>query len=618
MKIKNEIEFNEIKYSLDIWTSETGNIGDEIGLDTETEEIHEGEVPELILGTVFNGKMAYIIYRENMKEFTQIHNLSTFYIMNAKFDIMVIEKITGLKLNQQIENGNIIDPGILFRLKGIAESGIVPAKYNLALLSEKILGIKLEKNIFDVEGLDVRTNFGQFMNSDKTIRYENIPDYYIEYAVKDSISSFFVTKKLIEDCENIMKEFRLSNEYGHLTHKIQIMGDYALGKIMLNGICVDLDYVKKIEKLLDDEKQKTVSDLKAFGYNTSIPGSTKIYDSIIRKIESEHNIIISETEKTKFKSQSADDLKKFAYIPFIKCFLVYKKNEQLLSTFIRKLDKEKIFAYYDLLKVTGRSSCSKPNLQNLPRSGKVRECFIPSPGNIFISIDYCQLELVALAQICYTNYKISVMRELINNDIDLHKWFASKIYDKPVNNISDEERRTAKACNFGFPGGMGITAFQRNLLIEHNIALKIERCAELKKIWLTAFPEMKKFIAEDKKQAVTLTGRLRSNMNYCDYKNTQFQGLAADGAKIALYNLTKNNYRTAAFVHDEAIIELPLNSDYSYEAERISEIMINSMRKVCPDVKVKTEYSIMDRWYKSAKAVFDENNKLVMWQPEKA
>jgi len=163
---------------------------------------------------------------------------------------------------------------------------------------------------------------------------------------------------------------------------------------------------------------------------------------------------------------------------------------------------------------------------------------------------------------------------------------------------------------------MGVTAFKRNMLLEYDVNLTIERCKELKDLWLKAFPEMQIFFSDDKKYAVTLSGRLRANAGYCDSKNTQFQGLAADGAKIALYNLTKKDYRIVAFVHDEVIIELSLKKDYTAEAEKISGIMINSMQKICPDVKVKTEYSIMERWYKNAKAVYDEFGNLTAWQSD--
>ena len=90
-----------------------------------------------------------------------------------------------------------------------------------------------------------------------------------------------------------------------------------------------------------------------------------------------------------------------------------------------------------------------------------------------------------------------------------------------------------------------------------------------------------------------------------------FQGLASDGAKLALYELNRAGYRVVAFIHDEVLVEVPERDDYREPAEDISRIMIAAMKQVCPDVEIRTEFAVMRRWDKAAKAVYDAQGRLI-------
>jgi len=115
--------------------------------------------------------------------------------------------------------------------------------------------------------------------------------------------------------------------------------------------------------------------------------------------------------------------------------------------------------------------------------------------------------------------------------------------------------------------------------------------------------------------------------------NSVFQGRAADGAKRAGWYIAKECYladpyrdgsgptplhgsRPVLFVHDEFILEVPVATAHAATA-RLSEVMIAGMREVVPDVKVGTEYAIAARWYKGAEAAYDENKRLIPWEPKK-
>ena len=108
---------------------------------------------------------------------------------------------------------------------------------------------------------------------------------------------------------------------------------------------------------------------------------------------------------------------------------------------------------------------------------------------------------------------------------------------------------------------------------------------------------MKSYLHGEDGYVMTRTGRIRGNTSFCAEKNTPFQGLAADGAKIALYNLMDAGFKIVGFVHDEIITEVPKNKikDLTKLQEKI---MIDSMRVVVPDVEVTVESTISDRYCK--------------------
>ncbi len=113
----------------------------------------------------------------------------------------------------------------------------------------------------------------------------------------------------------------------------------------------------------------------------------------------------------------------------------------------------------------------------------------------------------------------------------------------------------------------------------------------------------------------TLTGRLRANATFAARHNTMFQGLAADGAKLALWKLWRAGYRIANFIHDEIMIELPQNTNLALHAHIVRQLMIEAMREVVPDVEVDVQYVVSTRWAKNAELVFDDQGRMAVWKP---
>jgi DNA polymerase-1 len=318
--------------------------------------------------------------------------------------------------------------------------------------------------------------------------------------------------------------------------------------------------------------------------------------------------------------------------PFIDAYKEAEHQQKILSTYLNPHlvhPDSRVHPRFTPLVRTGRTSCRGPNLQNLPRKENIRGIYIPTPGWVLYAADYSQLELCALAESCLKRFGFSRMAEIINSGVDLHRWFASEVASVDVEAVTDEQRQMAKACNFGFPGGLGIKKFQYLAKTSYGVSLTEEECKHLKQVWMDAFPEMEGHFKpavdrgfsnedEDRYMATTITGRVRRNAGYCSACNYQFQGLAADGARVALWYMWLEQYRMVNFVHDEVITELLEDSSLQYHVRRINDLMIQGMQAAIPNVMIKVEGALMRRWDKKAKPVFDEAGNLLVWKPKAA
>lgn len=344
----------------------------------------------------------------------------------------------------------------------------------------------------------------------------------------------------------------------------------------------------------------------------------------------------------------------------IELFIEYKHNEKLISTYLNPAHiwpDGRVHTRYENYVRTGRTSSSKPNVQNVPGSGGLRDMYIPAPGCIYASIDYSQLELCSLAQHCYRMYGFSRMLELINAKIDLHSWFAAKTMgllteendydgttesrDRVVEILKDvptKQRKNAKAANFGFPGGMSAKTFLRTQRGYGNIEITLEECEELRTKWFEAFPEMVHHMSPesdvvndyDRKRlndpnlrlskARNIMGVLRRKCTFNSACNFPFQSLAAIGAKRALWKVWRDpryRHRIVNFIHDELLLELPAETAAD-DVAIISALMVEAMREILPDVRIEAEGCLMERWDKDAEPVYDDFGNLTVWRPEEA
>ena len=307
-------------------------------------------------------------------------------------------------------------------------------------------------------------------------------------------------------------------------------------------------------------------------------------------------------------STSAEVLDKLAPDhPIVADVLEYRQLSKLKSTYADGLinfieqDGKIHTTFNQTITATGRLSSTDPNLQNIPiriELGKlIRKVFLPEEGHLFVDSDYSQIELRVLAHLSDDEKLI----EAFKNGQDIHRSTASLVFDTPFDEVTDIQRRNAKAVNFGIV--YGISAF--GLANDLNIGRK-EAQAYIDS-YFEKYPKIKAFLdktvadAKEKGYIKTMFGRIRpipelSSSNFMQRQfgervamNSPIQGTAADIIKIAMIRvhdrLLKENLKSKLIlqVHDELLIETAED-----EKKYVIELLEEEMHKAA-DLKVSME-----------------------------
>lgn len=298
------------------------------------------------------------------------------------------------------------------------------------------------------------------------------------------------------------------------------------------------------------------------------------------------------------------------------------------------------------LAATGRSTSSKPNIQNQSKRAGIREAFVPRPGKLFAQADFPQLELYTFSQCCVTWFGRSKMAEALNGGLDPHLWVASVIlgisYDEALANKKRPDVKNArdlgKVVNFGVPGGLGDESLVDYARKSYGVTLTRDEAKKLiKETSIEAWPEMADHFARARalcsnpsKRATVetlFTRRTRGAATYCATCNNGFQALGADCAKNSGWLIARAAYvdvasplfnaRPVAFVHDEFIAEVDDGPRAAEAAHELARLMVQGANAFLPDVPIplsKLEPTLMRRWSKNAVQRFDTEGRLVPWE----
>jgi DNA polymerase I-like protein with 3'-5' exonuclease and polymerase domains len=270
---------------------------------------------------------------------------------------------------------------------------------------------------------------------------------------------------------------------------------------------------------------------------------------------------------------------------------------------------------------TGRTSCSNPPIQQLPREEGPRECFIPRDGYAFVAVDGAVAELVSFAQTLLDLFGESNLADILREGRDPHMELAKTFTDEPTS----EDRRRAKPVSFGLPGRMGPRGLAEYARTSYGVDMTIYEAREAIRQWHSLDPSFEKYfewlrsLEVNGLIAVELpwNGMLCGDLYPTQAANILFQGRTAHAFKRALWNLTKRQYddgfRLVTFLHDEIIAEAPLDRVHEV-GQIVSEEIVRAYREVCPDVPLRAEPTAMLRWSKAAKPTYVDG-RLVPWVP---
>lgn len=590
-----------------------------IGIDTETEKIVDGEPirPVLVQVGFHSSRQVHLVPYEYWEKYQEhlhcVNPVSEWVFHNFPFDFFALGGKRNKILMHKLLRKQFTDTGIRYLLSTMKD-GDFRIDWRLDTVVKHLLGVVLSKDE------SIRLTFVQGME---------FSEAHLEYAAMDVIATLNV--------RNVLSE-TMPTEY------LQSLGHVALTECGRNGLFVDKEKFEELSIKFKREMDTYAKVLAVFGYYPNETDNTAVLQDLLVNIEERLNsksgnakkIVFPRTAKKKdYKGRPAismtDEL--IAMLPsgshpMIGALKHYKHAEKMLSTYLNPDmigTDARVHPYFEIIVKTGRTSCKRPNVQNMPRGDGIRGIYRAPYGFCFVAYDYSQLELCTLSESCYRMFGVSRMRELINQGVGLHDWFGNAVKERSStqNTETVDFRQMAKAANFGLPGGLGVDTFITYARSSYGVDITRRQAEELKKLWLESFPEMEQHLKGKADPqfpgmyiAETITGRIRSNSDYCSALNTRFQGLASDGAKFALFDIWRAGYKIVNFIHDEIIVELPIDSELNKKALKVGELMIKGMRRVTPNTSIKVEGAMFVQWNKKAKGVYGADGEMKIWTPD--
>jgi hypothetical protein len=734
-----------------------------LAFDTETEAVGgDHEIPRLALAAACAGpSAACLVHPDQVAAFVLAHPRARWVFHNAAFDFWVVDRHLrdrdagpALRAWWDACDGNrMSDTMLLDQLIELARRDADPRPRDLAALGRQYARLEITKDD------PYRLRYGEVIGKG----WDEVEDGFFTYAMKDAIVTSHAYRRMALEAERLVYELGRHSpdlgddaiaRFGLLTESIQVKGAVALAAVSRAGMHLDLDRVRateadlraRLEGLLTTLQEyypglfKTKTDRRTGevtrrlnpGSGTPSRSDKALQEELARVVDR----LGRETGRTpdiprtsKGLSQSVKVWAEYAGAdPFLRSWVAYEELSRLCQFFAGLRDPVVHPTYRPLLR-TGRTSCSGPNVQQVPRDSRFRQAFVPRPGHLLLTADYSAIELRALAAVCQQRYGRSVLVEVIKAGVDPHCYTAGLILGvppeefmgwkddetvakvngvlKPLRKHFKEARQAAKAVNFGVPGGLGAASLVAYARGTYKVEMTVEQAQAFRSKLITeVYPELDRYLSEDGMAVLahslgvpardlwdafdpegtrsprvvagvrnvvrgrthtargqpyssgyvervwrtllrfcrdsglrpalearrgsealagrlfgagvmTLTGRVRAGVSYSQCRNTPFQGLAADGAKLAVWRLASVGYRVVGFVHDEVLVELPDRGGYVplAEVERVEAILCGAMEEVLGGgIPVACESAVSTCWSKDAERVVCGDTVLA-WSP---
>ncbi|MCI8945296.1 MAG: DNA polymerase I [Clostridia bacterium] len=369
------------------------------------------------------------------------------------------------------------------------------------------------------------------------------------------------------------------------------------------GFSVDVDVLNDLNKKFSAELDGLLSEIMELAGKPFNVNSTQQLASVLFE-----DLGLKTGKKTKRGySTNVDVLNSIKnQHPIVPLILRQRELAKLKSTYLDGMlplidSKKKIHTVFkQTVTSTGRLSSTEPNLQNIPirkSDGKlIRKMFVASEGNVLVCADYSQIELRLMAQ--FSGDK--TMIDAFNNNIDIHRTTASKVFGVPIEMVTDEMRRQSKAVNFGII--YGISDFG----LSEDLGVPVYMARDFIAGYFATYPKVKEYmdkcveIAKEQGYVTTYLNRRRdipelkaTNYNVRSFgervaMNMPLQGSASDIIKVAMLKVHKalkeGGFKAKLImqVHDELIIDCPVD-----EEERVHRLLVENMQNITPDFDVK-------------------------------
>ena len=389
----------------------------------------------------------------------------------------------------------------------------------------------------------------------------------------------------------------------------------VLQTIERNGVLIDESMLEKQSDqfaITLKELESKVHSLAGAEFNLSSPKQLQeiLYDKLSLPI-------LKKTPKGQ-PSTAESVLQRLAGdFPIVQTILKYRTTAKLKTTYTDKLplmvnqNTGRVHtSYHQAVTATGRLSSSNPNLQNIPirtvEGRRIRQTFIAPNGFQILAADYSQIELRIMAH----NSQDPGLLDAFQADLDIHQATAAEIFAVDLESVSAEQRRSAKAINFGLIYGMSAFGLTRQLGITRGDA------QEYNELYFARYPQVKIYMDAIRKQAresgfvETVFGRrlYLPDIDSRNYQRRQYaersainapmQGTAADIIKKAMIDLERQlveesiDAKIIMQVHDELVLEVKDNS-----VDAVSELVTEAMGKAADlDVVLKVDLGVGENW----------------------
>ena len=413
-------------------------------------------------------------------------------------------------------------------------------------------------------------------------------DVASEYASEDSD----IALKLYHHIEPLVKkEKRLANLYTEVEGPLI----YTLGDIERNGVLIDSEKLNQQSKKLEAKILELESKVqKNAGEDFNLGSPKQLQEILYGKLGLP---VIKKTPKGQPSTSEAVLQELSMDFPIVKDILSYRAISKLKSTYTDKLPKMVNLdtgrvhtSYHQAVTATGRLSSSDPNLQNIPirseEGRRIREAFIAPDDYKILAADYSQIELRIMAHLS----KDDGLLDAFAKGQDIHKATAAEIFSSAIDDVTPNQRRSAKAINFGLIYGMSAFGLSKQLQITRAEAQSyIEQ-------YFDRYPKVKDYMEETKLSAKqmgyveTVFGRrlYLADIDSSNYQRRQYaersainapmQGTAADLIKIAMTDLHQRiiaqsfDAKIIMQVHDELVIEV-----HRSQVDELSGITLETM-----------------------------------------